>query len=103
MLTAKTLWQSVIMNQGLYSLSNNRRLTARSREVSKLRDSDKDFSKRSEIRQAFGQERCRDACQIPGRYDHYNTQSRGFETSRCLAVKMAAEISRDPAALGVLL
>ena len=29
----------------------------------------------------------RDACQISERYDHYNTQSRGFETSRDLAVR----------------
>ena len=30
---------------------------------------------------------CRDACQIPKRYDHYNIQSRNFETSRDLALK----------------
>ena len=30
---------------------------------------------------------CRDACQISERYDHYNIQSRSFETSRDRAVK----------------
>ena len=56
-----------------------RRLTARSREVSKPRDSCLDFSNRSEI--------WKPSRQISERYDHYNTQSRGFETSRDLAVR----------------
>ena len=56
------------------------RLTARSREVSKPRDSCLDFSNRSEIWQAPRQQCCRDACQISERCDHYNIQSRGFET-----------------------
>ena len=30
---------------------------------------------------------CRDACQITERYDHYNIQSRYFETSRDLTVR----------------
>ena len=47
---------------------------ARSREVSKPRDSGLDFSNRFEI----WQERCRDACQISERCDYYNTQSRDF-------------------------
>ena len=33
------------------------------------------------------QQRCRDACQIAERYDHYNIQSRGFETSRDLSIR----------------
>ena len=60
---------------------------ARSGEVSKPRDSGLDFSNRFEIWQAPRQQRCRDACQIPERCDYYNTQSRGFETSRDLAVR----------------
>ena len=62
-------------------------LIARSREVSKTRDSGLDFSNRFEISQAPRQQRCRDTCQISERYDHYNTQSRGFEPSRDLAVR----------------
>ena len=62
------------------------RLTARSQEVSKPRDSGLDFSDRSEIWQAPRQERCRYACHISERYDH-DIQSRGFETSRALAVR----------------
>ena len=64
-----------------------RRLTARSREVSKPRDSCLDYSNRSEIWQASRQQCCRDACQIWEQCHHYNTQSRGFETSRDLAVR----------------
>ena len=33
------------------------------------------------------QQRCRDACQIIEIYDQYNTESRGLETSRYLAVR----------------
>ena len=43
------------------------------------RDSDLEFSNRSEIWQALRQQRCRD--------DHYNIQSRGFETLRDFAPK----------------
>ena len=50
-------------------------------------DSCLDCSNRSEIWQAPRQQRYRDACQIPERYDHYNIQSRGFETPRDLAVR----------------
>ena len=49
-----------------------RRLTARSHQVSKSRDLGSEFSNRSEIWQALRQRRCRDACQIAERYDHYN-------------------------------
>ena len=59
----------------------------RSREVSKSRDTGLDFFNCSEIWQAPRQQRCRDACQISVRNDHYNTQSRGFETSLDLAVR----------------
>ena len=70
---------------GLDSLSG--RFITRSREVSKPRDWGLDFFKRSEIWQAPRQQRCRDACQISERYDHYNIQSPDFETSRDLAVR----------------
>ena len=60
---------------------------AKSREVSKPRDSGLDFSNRFEIWQAPRQQRCQDAWQISERYGYYNTQSRGFETSRDLAVR----------------
>ena len=63
------------------------RLTARSREVTKPRDSGLDFSNRSAIRRAHRQQSCRYACQISEQYDHYNIQSRGSETSWELAVK----------------
>ena len=38
-------------------------------------------------RHATGQQYCQDDCQISERYNHYNIQSRGFETSRDLAVR----------------
>ena len=63
------------------------RLTARSRKISKPRDSSLDFSNRFESWQVLRQQGCRDACQILQRYDHYNIQARGFETSSDLAVK----------------
>ena len=63
------------------------RLTTRSREVSKPRDSGLDCCSRSGIWQAPRQQRCRDACQISERFDHYDIKSRGFETSRDLAVR----------------
>ena len=73
------------------------RLTARSREVSKPRDSGLNFSNRSEIWQTPRQHRYRDACQISERYDHYNIQSRGFETSRDLGFKTSYRIvNRGP-------
>ena len=48
------------------------------------RDSGLDISNRSDIWQTPRQPRCRDACQNSERYDLYNVQSRGFETSRDL-------------------
>ena len=70
---------------GLYSSS--RRLTTKSREVLKLQDSGLYFSNRSEMMRAPLQQRCPDACKISERWEHYVTQSRGFETWRDLAVR----------------
>ena len=53
--------------QGFCSLSG---LTARSREISKPRDSGWDFSNRSKLWQVPRHQRCRDDCQIAQRYDH---------------------------------
>ena len=64
-----------------------RHLTLRYHEVSKPRDSSSNFSNRSDIWQASWQQRCQDACQMSERYDHYNIHSRGFQTSRDLAVR----------------
>ena len=63
------------------------RLTARSREVWKPRDSGLNFSNRHGIWQAHRQHCCRDVCQISKRYDHYNAKSRRFETSQDLTVR----------------
>ena len=71
---------------GLYSLSG-RSITARSREVSKPRDSSLKISNCSESWLAPRQHLCRDACEISERYNHYNNQSRSFETSWEMAVK----------------
>ena len=43
------------------------RLTARSREDLKPRNSDSDFPNRSDIRQAHQQQHCRDACKFAER------------------------------------
>ena len=61
-----------------------RRLSVRSRKVSKRRDLYLELSDRSEIWQALRQQCCRCACQISQRYDKLKYQSRGFETSRDL-------------------
>ena len=87
----------MITTLGLYSLSGKtsvRRLTARSREVSKPRDSSLNFSIRSEIWQVPRQRCCRGACQISERYDHCNIQSRGFETSRDMMTSSNGNIFR---------
>ena len=57
------------------------RLIARSREYSKPRDSSLDFFNRSEIWEAPQQQWSRTTCPISERYDNYNIQSHGFETS----------------------
>ena len=59
-----------------------RRLSVRSRKVSKPRDLYLESSDRSEIWQALRQQCCRCACQISKRYDNLKYQSRGFETTR---------------------
>ena len=61
-----------------------RRLSVRSRKVSKPRDLYLELSDRSEIWQALRQHCCRCACQIPKRYDNLKYQSRGFESLRDL-------------------
>ena len=58
-------------NRAFINLAD-RRLTPRSREVSKPRDSDWDFSDPSEICQAPRQQRSWDACQISEQCYHYN-------------------------------
>ena len=77
--------------QGLYSLSRKTsyRKISWSLEVARFGNRPRgiDFFNCSAIWQAARQQRCRDACQISVRNDHYNTQSRGFETSRDLAVR----------------
>ena len=61
-----------------------RRLSVRSRKVSKPRDLYLELSDRSETWQALRQQCCRCACQISKRYDNLKYQSRGFETLRDL-------------------
>ena len=61
-----------------------RRLSVRSRKVSKPRDLYSELSYRSEIWQALRQQCCRCACQISKRYGNLKYQSRGFETLRDL-------------------
>ena len=61
-----------------------RRLSVRSRQVSKPRDLYLELSDRSEIWQALRQQCCRCACQISKRYYNLKYQSRGFETLRDL-------------------
>ena len=79
------VFQSV--SQGLYSISGETYLSARSCEVPNPRDSCLDFSNRSEIWQAHRQQYCSDAWQISERYDDYNIQFSGFEASRDLVVR----------------
>ena len=61
-----------------------RRLSVRSRKVSKPRDLYLEWSDRSEIWQALRQRCCRCACQISNRYDNLKYKYRGFETLRDL-------------------
>ena len=61
-----------------------RRLSVRSRYVSKPRDLYLELSDRCEIWQALRQQCCRCVCQISQRYDNLKYQSRGFETLRDL-------------------
>ena len=57
------------------------------RQILKPRDSSLDFSKQSKTRHVHRQQRCHDTCRILERCYHYNSQSRGFEISRDLAVR----------------
>ena len=52
--------------------------------ASKQRDSGLNLTNRSDIWQTPRQQRCRDACRISKRCNHYNIQPRGFESSRGL-------------------
>ena len=61
-----------------------RRLSLRSRKVSKPRDLYLELPDHSEIWQALRQQCYRCACQIAKRYDNSKCQSRGFETLRDL-------------------
>ena len=61
-----------------------RRLSVRSRQVSKPRDLYLELSDHTEIWQALRQQCCRCACQISKRCDNLEYQSRGFETLRDL-------------------
>ena len=61
-----------------------RRLSVRSRKVSKPRDLYLELSDRFEIWQALRQQSCLCACQMSKRYDNLKYQSRGFETLRDL-------------------
>ena len=66
--------------------------TARSRKVPKPRDWGRNFSNRFEIWHVHRQRCCRGACQITGPYDHYNIQSRSFETSRYFGGKTSVSL-----------
>ena len=71
-------------DKGLWAPSQypERRLSVRSRKVSKPRDLYLELSDCFEIWQALRQQCCRCACQISKRYDKLKYQSRGFETLR---------------------
>ena len=75
------LWYS---NTRAPSQYPKRRLSVRSRKVSKPRDLYLELSDRYEIWQALRQQCCRCACQISKRYENLKYQSRGFETLRDL-------------------
>ena len=78
-----------------------RRLTVKSRKVSKPRDLYLELYDRSEIWQAHRQQGSRSACQISKRCDNLNYQSRGFEISWDLTIRRlivywnAARVSRS--------
>ena len=77
--------------QGLYLLSGK---TSYGRILWRL---DLDYSNHSEIWQAPRQQFCRDSYQISKWYDHYNTHSRRFETSRDLVVRRPSRwVNRNP-------
>ena len=65
----------------------NKRADVLTQEIVKTRISGLDFFNCSEMCRTHRQQRCRDARQIAERVNQYNIQSRGFETSRDLAVQ----------------
>ena len=73
--------------QGSRSLLGWWSISPISSRVSEPPDSCLNYSDRLEIWQAPRQQRCRCARQIAEGYDHYKTQSRGFDTSRFSAVR----------------
>ena len=68
------LWMESRADKAYIHLADGH-LTARSCDVSKPSDSELDFSSRFKIWQTPWQQRCRDACQVLERYDHYNARS----------------------------
>ena len=76
----------ISIRHGIWAPSQypKRRLSVRSRKVSKPRDWYFKLSYRFQIWQAHRQHCCRSACQIPERSDNYKYKSRGFETLRDL-------------------
>ena len=78
---SRSTWSRVTRAPSQYP---KRRLSVRSRKVSKPRNLYLELSDRSEIWQALRQQCCRCACQISKRYNNLKYQSRGFETSRDL-------------------
>ena len=81
-------WSPYVITNGLglYSLSGKTSCHKASWSLEALKF-EFIISNRSEIWQPHRQQCYRDACQISERYDHCNIQSRGFETSRDLAVR----------------
>ena len=82
----QSCFMSPFLSKGIWAPSQypKRRLSVRSRKVSKPRDLYLELSDRSEIWQELRQQCCRCACQISKRYDNLKYQSRGFETLRDL-------------------
>ena len=78
------LWSRPVRILGLYSL---RHLTAKSREVSKPQDWMLQWLYRFEIWQVSRQQCCRGACQFSEWLKTSKPESRGFDTSRDLAVR----------------
>ena len=77
----KSLFFSVLQ-LGLYSLSRRTSYRNISSSLEGL-----DLFNRCDIWQAPRQRCCQDACHISERYNHYNAQVNGFETSQYLTVR----------------
>ena len=84
--TIHILGRRQLYTLGLYSLSGKTSYRKISWSLEAARFGFK-LSNHSEIWQVPRQRCCRGACQISERYEHCNFQSRGFETSRDLAVR----------------